>query len=214
VTQRFDVVTLTQGRSESPGVAGHMNDAHAPRLRHPYCKPLEDKTIPATRGPWTLQPYYASGLLSSQPFQSPHTHNKNDITYNMSALDPSGPSQPTLSQAYTTPGNPSTKNPAEQSQADLNAHDNSQKVDQRIPREQVTQGEGTAKAPGGGVHGAPAGEESKGLTHEDVGRHKELDGEQMAMPGEGRVAEAVSRNDQFGMGGGGEQPDFAANLDR
>ena len=64
------------------------------------------------------------------------------------------------------------------------------------------------------IQGAPAGEEAKGLSHEDVGRHKELDGQQMAMPGEGRVADAVRSNDKFGAGGGGAEQDFASDLDR
>ena len=36
----------------------------------------------------------------------------------------------------------------------------------------------------------------------------------MAMPGEGRVAEAVKGNDLFGSGGGGKEQDFASDLDR
>lgn len=63
------------------------------------------------------------------------------------------------------------------------------------------------------MHGAPAGEEAKSLTNEDVGRHKELDGEQMAAPGEGRVAEAVRKGGE-GMGGGGSEPSFTSDLDR
>lgn len=62
--------------------------------------------------------------------------------------------------------------------------------------------------------GAPAGEESKGLSKEDVGRHNELDGEQMAAPGEGKVAGAVRGNDKFGGGGGGSEQDFTSDLDR
>lgn len=130
----------------------------------------------------------------------------------MSALDPSGPSQPTLNQAYTTPGNPSTKNPAEQTQASFNALDSSEAVDKRIPQKQADDSQATASALGQGVHGAPAGEEKKGLTEEDVGRHKELDAQQMAAPGEGRVAAAVAGSGQ--TGGGGEEPDFASDLDR
>lgn len=37
------------------------------------------------------------------------------------ALNPTGPSQPTLNQVYTTPGNPATKEPAEKAQASENA---------------------------------------------------------------------------------------------
>jgi hypothetical protein len=134
----------------------------------------------------------------------------------MSGLDPKGPSQPSLDQAYTTPGNPAQKDPKEQVQTEFNAADNSASVDQRIPTKQATDAEGLRNAKfeeGMGVHGAPAGEERKGLSHEDVGRHKELDGQQMAAPGEGRVADAVAKGGK-GMGGGGEQPDLASDLDR
>jgi len=41
-----------------------------------------------------------------------------------------------------------------------------------------------------------------------------LDGEQMAMPGEGRVADAVAGRGQKGNGVGGEQEDLASDLDR
>ena len=112
----------------------------------------------------------------------------------MSGLDPKGPSQPSLDQAYTTPGNPAQKDPKEQVQTEFNAADNSASVDQRIPTKQATDAEGLRNAKfeeGMGVHGAPAGEERKGLGHEDVGRHKELDGQQMAAPGEGRETSSL-----------------------
>jgi len=38
------------------------------------------------------------------------------------AIHPTGPSQPTLNQAYTTPGNPVNTEPAEKQQANINAH--------------------------------------------------------------------------------------------
>jgi hypothetical protein len=134
----------------------------------------------------------------------------------MSAQDPKGASQPSLNQAYTTPGNPAQKDPKEQQETSFNAGDNSASVDQRIPTKQATDAQGDRNAKfeeGAGVHGAPAGEESKGLGEEDVGRHNELDGEQMAAPGEGRVADAVAKGGK-GQGGGGEQPDLASDLDR
>ncbi|KAH8732966.1 hypothetical protein GQ44DRAFT_745213 [Phaeosphaeriaceae sp. PMI808] len=132
----------------------------------------------------------------------------------MSGLDPKRPSQPTLSQAYTAPGNPTSQNPVEQKEASFNAVDNSASVDQRIPTKQASDSQGlnNAKAPGGRTHSAPPGEESKGLTEEDVGRHNELDGEQMAAPGEGDVAAAVAKGGK-GQGGGGAQPDLASDLD-
>lgn len=40
----------------------------------------------------------------------------------MSALDPTGPSQPKLDQVYQAEGNPSQKEPAEKSAANANAH--------------------------------------------------------------------------------------------
>ncbi|KAJ4372426.1 hypothetical protein N0V83_004200 [Neocucurbitaria cava] len=134
----------------------------------------------------------------------------------MSGLDPKGPSQPTQDQAYTTPGNPASSNPAEQQQSEFNAADNSASVDQRIPTKQASDEAGLRNAKygeGAGIHGAPAGEEGKGYSKEDVGRHNELDGEQMAAPGEGRVADAVRQGGK-GQGGGGEQPDLASDLDR
>lgn len=114
----------------------------------------------------------------------------------MSALSPTGASQPTQDQAYETPGNPASANPVEKSQQAFNASDNSASVDQRIPQKQASDAAGHRNAKfeeGAGVHGAPAGEESKGLTEEDVGRHKELDGEQMAAPGEGRSPPPLQR---------------------
>jgi hypothetical protein len=139
-----------------------------------------------------------------------HHHN------NMSGLDPKGPSQPSIDQAYTTPGNPAQKDPQETAQSEFNAADNTASVEQRLPTKQATDAQGLRNAKfeeGMGIHGAPAGEEAKGLSHEDVGRHKELDGQQMAAPGEGRVADAVAQGGK-GMGGGGAEPDLASDLDR
>ena len=151
----------------------------------------------------------------------------------MSALDPSGPSQfvlsyplsvpcqpsltrqhrPNVETAYTTPGNPASKDPTEQKQATHRSLDGSQPIDQRIPNKQASEDRATSSSLGRGIRGAGAGEEGKGLTSEDVGRHRELDAEQMAAPGEGDVADAVAGR---GRGGnvGGEQVDLAADLDR
>ena len=41
------------------------------------------------------------------------------------ALNPSGPAQPDLSDAYTAPGNPATNEPAEKTQASRIANDDS-----------------------------------------------------------------------------------------
>lgn len=131
----------------------------------------------------------------------------------MSALDPSGPSQPTQQTAYETPGNAASKNPSEQQSTAHRSLDDSKPVDQRIPSQQASEDQANPSALGRGVRGAGAGEEAKGLTDEDVGRHKELDAQQMAAPGEGRVADAVAgrgTNNQVG----GEQEDLAAGLDK
>jgi hypothetical protein len=166
-----------------------------------------------------ITPCLQSHILSDSIADWYFTYTSTITTYtnpNMSGLDPKGPSQPSLDQAYTTPGNPAQKDPKEQVQTEFNAADNSASVDQRIPTKQATDAEGLRNAKfeeGMGVHGAPAGEERKGLGHEDVGRHNELDGQQMAAPGEGRVADAVAKGGK-GMGGGGEQPDLASDLDR
>lgn len=130
----------------------------------------------------------------------------------MSDLNPTGPSQPTQEQAYTTPGNPASKTSAEVSQSALNSVNNSKPTDTRIPTKQVSEDEAQPSALGRGIHGAPPGEEAKGLTEEDVGRHRELDGQQMGAPGEGAVADAVAGRGTKGIGG--QQPDFAADLDR
>ncbi|KAF2013233.1 hypothetical protein BU24DRAFT_452178 [Aaosphaeria arxii CBS 175.79] len=134
----------------------------------------------------------------------------------MSDLNPTAPSQPTLNQAYTTPSNPVSKTASESHTA--SSHPPSgHAIDQRIPPTQSSStDDATPSSLGRGVRGAGPGEEAKGLSDEDVGRHRELDGEQMAAPGEGRVADAVAGRGGLGgnLGGGGEQPDFVADLDR
>jgi hypothetical protein len=83
--------------------------------------------------------------------------------------------------------------------------------DKRVPSEQAhSQSEATPTSVARGIRGAPPGEEAKGETHESVGRHKELDGEQMAAPGEGKVADIVDRK----PGATGAAPDLASDLDR
>ncbi|GAB7357264.1 hypothetical protein MBLNU459_g8237t1 [Dothideomycetes sp. NU459] len=129
----------------------------------------------------------------------------------MSGLDPSGPSQPNLDQAYTTPGNPASKEPAEQAQAQTNANTNTPEVDKRIPQKQTTeQSEATPTSMARGIRGAPPGEEAAGLTDEDVGRNQELDAAQMGAPGEGKVARAVHDK----PGATGAQEGLESDLDR
>lgn len=135
----------------------------------------------------------------------------------MSGLDPSGPAQPNLNQAYEARDNPATKDPKEQAQGQLNknAASNLENItDQRIPREQSSSiNDATASSLGYGVRGAPVGEEAKGFSQDQLDRSQELDAEQMAAPGERKVYEAVE-----GQGGktgtGGEQPGLETDLDR
>jgi len=61
-----------------------------------------------------------------------------------------------------------------------------------------------------GVRGAPPGEEAKGETEETMGRHNELDGQQMRASGEGQVADVVDKK----PGASGVQESFTSDLDR
>jgi hypothetical protein len=124
-------------------------------------------------------------------------------------MDSSGPSQPPVNAAYKTEGNAATSNPSEQRAA--HDHSHGQPVEERLPEAPASGSrEAGAWALGRGIRGAPAGEEQFGRTEEDVGRHRELDGDQMRMPGEGAVADAVERK----PGASGSQPDLASDLDR
>ncbi|KAK5127015.1 hypothetical protein LTR85_008374 [Meristemomyces frigidus] len=128
------------------------------------------------------------------------------------ALNPTGPSQPGADTAYETKGNPASKEPAEESQAQRNATDNSQPVDQRVPSEQSTsQEDATPTSVARGVRGAPPGEEASGGTHESEGRNNELDADQMAAPGEGKIASAVKGES---AGAKGSEQGMESDLDR
>lgn len=123
------------------------------------------------------------------------------------------PSQPPQSTAYETQDNPIQKEPAEQRSAQQQASSDSNPVEQRIPQQQSKSiDDATPTAMGYGIRGAGAGEEARGLSDEDAGRHNELDAEQMAAPGEGRVADAVGGRTREGASG--EQEDLASDLDR
>ncbi|TKA66751.1 hypothetical protein B0A49_06541 [Cryomyces minteri] len=131
----------------------------------------------------------------------------------MAALDPSGDAQPTLNQAYTTPGNPADKEPLESAQADANARTNDEKTDTRAPVPQTqssSQADAMPTSVARGVRGAPPGEEAAGKTDEDVGRHNELDGQQMRAPGEGDVRDVVEKK----PGASGAQEGLESDLDR
>jgi hypothetical protein len=133
-------------------------------------------------------------------------------------LDPSGPAQPNLNDAYTASGNNASKDPQEQAQGQSNKNANSNPdnvTDQRIPREQSSSvNDATPSSLGRGIHGAPPGEEAKGYTQEQKSRVSELDAEQMAAPGEGKVAAAVTGQVGGKTGTGGTEPGLESDLDR
>lgn len=127
--------------------------------------------------------------------------------------------QPTTADADTSPSNPVTKNPSEAATASSHTPSKPSPGDQKIPQKQVSEDQANTWAQGRGIHGAPPGEEAKGLTEEDVGRHNENEGAIDGTPAEGRVADAVAGRDGGSgkgalSGGGGEQPDLASGLDK
>ncbi|KAK6429664.1 hypothetical protein LTR95_014187 [Oleoguttula sp. CCFEE 5521] len=129
----------------------------------------------------------------------------------MSDAIPPTPSQPTLNQAYTTPGNPASTDPSEKAQASTNASDSTHGSENAVPQIQSTSSDSaTLSSLGQGIHGAPSGEEAKGETEESIGRNRELDADQMGAPGEGKVATSVDRK----PGASGTQEGLESDLDR
>ena len=171
----------------------------APRLRHGINRPSTSQLFLITTSykPIDLSKQHLT-IISKKPFHTtPLTthHNVRPLTNRPLPTNP----KPSLRNRRQ----PVSTNPTEKAQQGFNASDNSASVDQRIPQKQASDAAGAHNAKfeeGAGIHGAPAGEERKGLTNEDVGRHKELDGEQMAAPGEGRVAAAVGGGRWDGWG--------------
>ncbi|KAF2836252.1 hypothetical protein M501DRAFT_996986 [Patellaria atrata CBS 101060] len=109
----------------------------------------------------------------------------------MSDQSPTGPSQPSKTAAYTQSSNPTTSAPAEDSTARQTAKANTDPENHPVEHRGSHQQDPDAAVPaslGRGVRGAGSGEDA---TEEEVGRHRELEGEQLAAPGEGEVAEAV-----------------------
>lgn len=125
----------------------------------------------------------------------------------MSDLDPQGPAQPNLNQAYSTPGNPTDHTPEEKSHAPSHETTNSSvKTDSRSANDisvpSTHSQDAQASSLGRGVR-STSGDKPTG----DIA--SELDGEQMRAPGEGDVMQK-----QFEKGGFGEQEDLASDLDR
>ena len=83
--------------------------------------------------------------------------------------------------------------------------------DKRVPQEQNTSiNDATPTPVAYGVRGAPPGEEAKGFTQEEYGRHTELDAEQMAAPGEGKINAAVQEK----PGASGKQPGLESDIEK
>ncbi|KAI0406160.1 hypothetical protein F4802DRAFT_596518 [Xylaria palmicola] len=124
-------------------------------------------------------------------------------------MEPSGTPQPPRNAAYQEEGNPVTSNPSEQHAS--HHHGQGRPVAEREPGDHASDvRDAVPSSLGWGRHGAPAGEERFGRTQEETGRHRELEGDQMRAPAEGRVADAVERK----PGASGSQPDLASDLDR
>ncbi len=124
-------------------------------------------------------------------------------------MDPSGPAQPPSSAAYSTEGNPATSNPAERRGAQGRTH--ARPIDERVPTSQAPDAQDAMPSSlGYGIRGAPPGEERPGGAEEQVGRRRELEGDQMRALDEGDVADAVGRK----PGASGSEPDLAGDLDR
>jgi hypothetical protein len=83
--------------------------------------------------------------------------------------------------------------------------------DKRIPQEQnASIDDATPTSVARGIRDAPPGEEAKGWTQEDYGRHTELEAEQMAAPGEGKVRDAVMEK----PGASGQQKGMETDLEK
>jgi hypothetical protein len=134
-------------------------------------------------------------------------------SYPINHLNVKMSSQPGLKDAYTTPGNPATTNPSELRSATSQFLSNAQSSDAEPPvsSSHHTQSEGTFSSLGQGVRGG--GRDSDWKTEEEQGRHNELDAEQMAAPGEGRIRDAVV-GDASEQGRSGNQVDLASDLER
>ena len=138
-------------------------------------------------------------------------------------MDPSGPSQPPLDEAYDQPSNPSSKNPNEISSGgstSASKRRTAPQMDRREPgdlRDSVTGYEGGQGGEGG--YKANTGSLGYGAVGDQARRGDEdnmygdpvsnTEGEQMRAAGDGDIAKA-----QETKGGFGEQDDLASGLDR
>jgi hypothetical protein len=129
----------------------------------------------------------------------------------MSGLDPSGPSQPTQQTGLNQPGNPASKTDAENKTAQTS--DNAPTIDRRTEHDVPSTHNEDARpsALGAGDSGPlKVNDVSKSDQH-PYGKNPELEGEQMAVLGEGEVAQAV----RSGGGGGHKgEADLLENIDQ
>lgn len=138
-------------------------------------------------------------------------------------MDPSGPSQPPLDEAYEQPSNPSSKDPNEistGSSTSTSLQRSDPEMDRREPgdlRDSITGNEGGQGGEGGYKsntgslgYGATGSEARKGdQDNKYGGAVSNTEGEQMRAAGDGDIAKA-----QETKGGFGEQEDLASGLDR
>lgn len=128
----------------------------------------------------------------------------------MSALDPSAPSQPTQQSGLNQAGNPASKTSAEQTNSQDTSSSNDKIIDHRTTGDVPSQ-HGEAAKPGARGSGETGPLTEKLIPESDAqnyGENSELDGEQMSMLGEGRVARAVRSG-----GGGGHATEDSLTAD-
>ena len=138
----------------------------------------------------------------------------------MSGLEPTGPAQPSKSEAYTEAANPATRNPAENASATHGHGPYSSETRGVEPQHE----DAVPQSLGRGVHGGgPTNPKEARETHhvgdesrQSFPQNENVDAEQLATYGEGKVADAVERKSGT-QRVPGEKPgldDFASDLDR
>jgi len=131
----------------------------------------------------------------------------------MSALDPEAPSQPTQQTGLNQAQNPASKTSDEQSTSKDVSSIQSQTVDHRQPHD-VPQSHGEEANYSSMASGETGPLTEKSIPRSDRQNYSEgdsnLEGEQMRMPGEGDVAEAVRKG---GGGGHEEERSLTQNID-
>ncbi|EXJ81871.1 hypothetical protein A1O1_07936 [Capronia coronata CBS 617.96] len=129
-----------------------------------------------------------------------------------SSLDPTGPSQPTEQAGLNQAQNPASKTSAEESTSHDPANKSDKIIDRRTSHDVPSQ-HGEAAHPGARGSGERGPLTEKLIPESDAQNYSEgdsnLDGEQMRMPGEGDVAEAVRSG---GGGGHGEEQSLTEDV--